>query len=191
MSSVREWRTLRIYDAAIDFDELTDADGVPLTKVSNGRTVHRLATDVEEFVQTREESLLKLRDAPAPTWFYMEPLSIKQVREYVGRATMVDDRNLRAFEAACVRVDGPAVGGSVTLERTREAGYLLAKDGELDRLLALGLTFADLWEIGAAAYARATVPKGLGAALHVPPSSIVAMEAIKQRSRPAEPSDHE
>lgn len=189
MTTNREWRTLRIYDAAIDFDKLTGADGEPLTKIVNGRAVERLATDVEEYVQTRDESRLKLREAPAPTWFHLEPLTVRQLRDYVGRATLVDDRNLRAFEAACVRVEGPDVGGSVTLERTRETGYMLAKEGELDRLMGLGLTFADLWEIGAAAYARAVVPKGLGAALHVPPSSIVALEAIKQHSRRVEPSD--
>lgn len=188
--TIREWRTCRIYDPAIDLSPKLDDDGNPVMRKSEDGAEDIVSrSDVAAFAEERDEKCLVLLDGKSPVWFWLAPLTVKQVRDHVGRATTVDERNLRAFECAALSIEN-LEPSKVTVAR-KEGDVVMCRDGELDRLMQMGLTMGDFWEIGAAAFTKATVPKGCGAALHVPRSSIVALGARRAAFLPAAVSDHE
>jgi hypothetical protein len=186
----REWRTCRLFDPAIDLSPKLDESGHPVMRMVDGGEEPVTVSDIAAFAEDRDEKHLAILPDKSPVWFHLAPLSVRQMRDHVGRATTVDERNLRALECALLRVDG-LEASTITMARKDGGDFPIVRDGELDRLLAAGMTMADLWDIGAAAFVRAAVPKGCGAALHVPRSSMVALAARTASFRTAEPSGHD
>lgn len=189
--SAREWRICRSYDPAIDLSPLLDDSGEPIMRDVDGRIQPALASDTVAFLRERDPAHLRFRDGHDPAWFVLKPLTVRQLREHVGAVDEQEEKFLRAFECALVRIDnwrgasGEDAPRNLAVQRdTRTFGRL--RDGELDVLMSEhGLTMADFWDLGASAYCRAVVPLGLGAQLLLPRSSLVALGLMAQRSQRA------
>ena len=189
--SAREWRTCRIYDPAIDYRDKVDADGNPITKRVGDDDQRVCRSDAAAFLQDRDPSVLTFIEGRQPAWFVLSPLGIGQLRHYVERPEDTAERYLRAFECAIVRIDGWACSAadapvSLAFEQSTIDGVARAKESEIDKAMQAGLTLSDIREIGAAAYARASVPLGFAGRSQVPRSSLVALATHPSRSLSAD-----
>lgn len=197
MSTNREWWTCRLYDPAVDMAQKRDEDGCLVWKASadGSSQIAVLVSDTDRFLETRDPADLAFRDGMEPARFRLKPLTQRQLREHVNAADSIEEKYSRAFECAILRVDNwrempDDPPRTLHVERRRD-GVEMAKQESIDALMDAGVKQLDIWEIGCAAWVRATVPFGCGAALHAPRSSLTAAVAQRQRCQSADVTSHD
>ena len=182
--SLTEWKVCRIYDPAVDLSDKLDEHSQPVFETDEGGKRRQIfVSDVPKFLETRDIACLKMREGMRPALFVLRPITSTQLRGWVNLGATVEERYTRAFECALVRIEDwtpPDSSSSTTISIEHDrAGVLKMKDGELDRLMALGIVETDWLDVGCAAYTRARVPFGPGASSLVPPSSVLALGQAK------------
>lgn len=151
--------------------------------------IDRAATDLELYAGTNELGRPGDRDATrivvlpgqTPIWFTLQPITAIMFANSVESQATPNARYLRAFQWACLSVEGLEPGGATLLGDTpindeMGRGQMIVGERLLNRLAdELGLDW--LYDIGAVAYQRAKAPKIRGGAVSytLPPFLRVAL----------------